>query len=583
MNALDQGLLWAQVVVWCVLAIAAIAVWRAHRTRAAAWLASTFIVLAGTVFASRFFPDEPEAFDWGVKLLVAGLVIFPYLLWRFVLSLVERRPWAWWTGNALTVAVLLATAVTAKLPADSANWGPWAWFYVLLFITQWLFLLGRVGILLWRGAYGQPGIAGRRMRAMSIAGFALTALLIVSTFAPTSAPIGIAMHLMTLLVGPLFLIGFAPPRFVRVLWRAREQSALRRIEVDLVRAQSRAQIAAELLPRALEVLGGRAAVLLDTDGSVLASEAMDDTTLAEIRAALSSLDEPYTPQAAGLSFVCRMDHGFLAVTVGPLTPFFGTEELRMIAALAAFTDLALGRAALLESEARAREAMREFVAVASHDLRTPVTVIQGFADLLEDEHGRLTETDRREYVGVIARQVRRLDRLVGDLLTVSRLDVNEIEPVCGPVNVTRLAAEVCATVAPEAAVEVSGPDDAVAHADADHVARMLQNYLANAMAYGAEPIGITTAIEDGRVLVRVHDCGPGVPRDFVDQLFGKFARADKSSVTSTQGTGLGLSIVRGLARANGGEAWYEADGPGATFVFALPHEPSRRLDAVLAS
>lgn len=106
-----------------------------------------------------------------------------------------------------------------------------------------------------------------------------------------------------------------------------------------------------------------------------------------------------------------------------------------------------------------------------------------------------------------------------------------------------------------------------AYADRHHVQHIVTNFVANALKYGRPPVRITARERDGWVEVLVTDQGPGVPPHFVPRLFEKFAQAQSSK----GGTGLGLSIVRGLARAQGGEAWYEPAEPhGASFGLRLP-------------
>lgn len=266
-----------------------------------------------------------------------------------------------------------------------------------------------------------------------------------------------------------------------------------------------------------------------------------------------------------------MENGSLIVTTGPLTPFFGTDELRSLSATAVLVDLALGRARLFELERRSREAMQDFVAIASHDLRTPVSVIHGAAVMLGDHWQNIDDDEKHNFVSAIRRQVVLLDRLIDDLLTVSKLDVEEIDVIRESVDVTEIAREAVEAVARDGPVDISTDGPTLAVADPDHVTRMLQNYLNNALVYGAPPYRIEISGRDDWVTVRVIDHGSGVSEDFAPLLFQKFARADKKKSKSTQGTGLGLSIVRGLAQANGGDAWYEeTSSGGACFALRLP-------------
>lgn len=187
----------------------------------------------------------------------------------------------------------------------------------------------------------------------------------------------------------------------------------------------------------------------------------------------------------------------------------------------------------------------------------------------------LSDDDKQGFLEAISRQVSHLNRLIDDLLTVSKLDVHEIDVFPQPVDVVRTARDVVGELGSDASVIVRGPvGSPYAMADADHVTRMIRNYVANAQIYGAAPVTVQIESDDASVVVRVCDRGPGVPADFVPKLFEKFARLDRKKSKAVQGTGLGLSIVLGLARSNGGDAWYEPNEPvGACFCFRLAAAP----------
>ena len=218
------------------------------------------------------------------------------------------------------------------------------------------------------------------------------------------------------------------------------------------------------------------------------------------------------------------------------------------------------------------EAMRGFVAVAAHDLRSPLTSIVGFSTVLTSNWAAFSEEDRRKFVATIDRQSQNLVRLVDDLLTLSNIEggVLNTRPeliVLGEAIDRYLEASGGDT----ASVSVSCAPDLVVRVDPSHLRRILDNYLQNAFKYGEPPVRIE-AIRVGDVVeVRVLDHGPGVPPEFVARLFGKFARADTSGTRTEKGVGLGLSIVRGLAEANGGEARYEPGARnGGCFLVRLP-------------
>jgi signal transduction histidine kinase len=224
--------------------------------------------------------------------------------------------------------------------------------------------------------------------------------------------------------------------------------------------------------------------------------------------------------------------------------------------------------------------MRDFLAVASHDLRTPLTLIQGFAGVLESQWDALPDHQKREHIGTISRQARLLTRLVNDLLTVSRIDSGALELNKEVLDVAAIVIEAVEGIETEGhPPRIDAPVGLMVGADGDHLRRILRNFVHNAFTYGEPPVEIE-AHQDGEwVEVRVRDRGNGVPDEFRPHLFEKFSRSDEAKAKARTGTGLGLSIARGLAEANGGEVWYEAnDGEGACFAIRLPREsrPSGR-------
>jgi len=213
------------------------------------------------------------------------------------------------------------------------------------------------------------------------------------------------------------------------------------------------------------------------------------------------------------------------------------------------------------------QAMRDFVAVASHDLRSPLTSVLGAANLLSQRWGDLQEDKRGELIDMIERQALHVSRMVEDMLTVSRIEAGQLDTHKAVLRLREEVEGIVRDFGQPVPQILLGTIEYAVMADPDHLRRILVNYVGNAMKYGSPPIEIAADVKDGWVEIRVKDHGQGVPEDFVPRLFGKFARGDASH----GGTGLGLSIVQGLARANGGDTWYEPNDPqGSCFAVRLP-------------
>jgi signal transduction histidine kinase len=224
--------------------------------------------------------------------------------------------------------------------------------------------------------------------------------------------------------------------------------------------------------------------------------------------------------------------------------------------------------------------MREFVSIASHDMRTPVSVISGLSNTIVRDGETMSEPQKRELIQVIHRRSKSLDRLVNDLLATSSIDAGIIPHRAERVELRDLLEDAVRNT--EAGfVEVVVENGTIANADPEHVRRIIGNLLSNAARYGEAPVSIVATRSTPWVVVQVTDHGPGVPQTFVPRLFEKFARAPETA-RSVEGTGLGLSIVRGLVQQNGGTVAYEqARDGGAVFIVRLPEwaDPTERTSS----
>ena len=232
-------------------------------------------------------------------------------------------------------------------------------------------------------------------------------------------------------------------------------------------------------------------------------------------------------------------------------------------------------AALAEANVRLQQAADDqarFLAVTAHELRTPVSVLGGTADLLAGRWGALEVEEREELLAGMTASAVRLRRLLDDLLTASRLQASRLELRIDEFDlVPVLTASVAAArhSHPEVSIILeAGPEPGpVIAGDAGRIAQIVDNLLANALMHGVPPIGVALEAGADDVLISVHDAGEGVPAPIRDRLFERFATG-----RSAGGTGLGLYIVRQLARGHGGDAWYRPPGassPGA-FQVRLP-------------
>ena len=212
--------------------------------------------------------------------------------------------------------------------------------------------------------------------------------------------------------------------------------------------------------------------------------------------------------------------------------------------------------------------IRDFVAIASHDLKGPLATILGYVTLMRNQDDGFDEETRRKFLQIIERNTLLLSRLADNLLTYSRIEAGTMPVSARDVYLPRAIAELLEDVPDQhEAIEMS-VEGVEAHVDPDHLRRMLHNLVSNAFKYGSPPVAVDARASGRWVDVRVTDAGRGVPSAFIPRLFERFSRAEVEEMAREPGTGLGLAIVRGLATANGGDVWYE-ENKNSCFVLRL--------------
>jgi two-component system, OmpR family, sensor histidine kinase KdpD len=252
---------------------------------------------------------------------------------------------------------------------------------------------------------------------------------------------------------------------------------------------------------------------------------------------------------------------------------------RVFGALASLLAVAVDRERLarraLETETlrRSDETKTTILRAVSHDLRSPLTAIRAATDGLTTASLELDADDRAALLSTIDAEAKRLERLVGNLLDLSRLEVGAAAPRLELWTIEDLVGRALADLGAAAErVSVSIEDDLPPiRVDGTQIERVLVNLLENALKFSSptDPVALSAERADGDVIVRVLDAGPGLAEEDRERVFEPFERgADAGART---GAGLGLAIARGFTHANGGRVWAEpADTGGTSFVVALP-------------
>ena len=564
-----QTVEYVNVAVFGALAIAAFRLWLRGRGGPALWAALAFGTVGVVVLSGLVLPDDPrnDLEEVAQRVDIALLVLFPYLLYQFTTTF-ERAP----QGLArflglMTVVLVVWTFILPDFPAEGEPSSVGFDAYLIAFLFHWTTLSTVAAVRLWRAGRGQPSVAQRRMGFLAAASVLFTAALLLAGLSPAEdSVLSLVIGILATSSGLTFLLGLAPPASLRLIWRRPETARVQTAIAGLMGARTPGDVTASVLPPMLDIVGARAIELRDEAGNVVGSFTAPD---------VHDIEETEALQIS-------LPTGSLEVWTSRYAPFFGSEEFALLRTLGALAQLALDRARLFGQEQAARQALEEadelknnFVALAAHELRTPVAVIHGVIETIDRRGKEISADQLAQLEETLRGQTVRLKMLVEQLLDLSRLDAHAVPIEPQRFEVPTRVEEIVKAVAGDRAGEVSVK---VAHgleATVDPVAfdRILSNLVTNAIRYGQPPVVVHADQVNGRLQVAVEDRGEGVSPEFVPALFERFSRSDATRPRGP-GTGLGLAIAQSYAEAHDGKLEYrQAEPHGARFEVVLPTEP----------
>lgn len=225
----------------------------------------------------------------------------------------------------------------------------------------------------------------------------------------------------------------------------------------------------------------------------------------------------------------------------------------------------------------AERSRRDFIANVSHELRTPLTSIQGYVETLMEDSGSNPETTR-EFLGIIQKSARRMNRLTEDLLALAGVESPDYKLARQPMRAKAILEDAVESLGGIVAdndmeLEYASAADALVSADPDAMNQVFGNLIENAIKYGGtgKRIRVGAHLLEHEVEYFVQDFGPGMASEHLGRIFERFYRVDKARSRESGGTGLGLAIVKHIVQAHGGDVRVESElGFGATFFFTLP-------------
>ncbi len=263
--------------------------------------------------------------------------------------------------------------------------------------------------------------------------------------------------------------------------------------------------------------------------------------------------------------------------------YFTNDDVAFVKRLINHAAIAIQNAQLFEKVREANDAKSEFMSIASHELKIPMTSIKGYAKLLQMGAGGDLSDKQNEFLGVIANNVDRMDRLVRDLLDVSRIEAGRIRLEIADVQVNDVIDDVVRSVETQIKnkhlhldVEIDR-DLPILRADYDRLVQIVTNLVSNAYKYTPEGGQVSVNArpylngEVQGIAVTVKDTGYGISEEDQAKLFTNFFRASDENIRNEPGTGLGLSITKKMIESHGGELTFESKlGHGSAFTFTLP-------------
>ena len=379
-------------------------------------------------------------------------------------------------------------------------------------------------------------------------------------------------------------------QFIR---RSEVAQALRRSEADHRAIYERSPIGIARISSDLELLEANPALLnmLEYDIDTIRQSAWPDLWRAYDQAAARQHKAPLL--AGGVSEVgsvqVRAATGsgrwlWLQLTATSIPDASGRPEhvLLLIEDVTAVRETSDKLAEALESQREANlnlekidRTKTEFLSIVSHEFRTALTGIQGFSELIRD--GGLEPDEVRAYGGYIFNDADRVNRLIGDMLDLDRMESGRMTMRTADVDINDVLTEVVSRAAPSATtVEFKSDIDPrlpIVTGDRDRLIQVVSNLVNNAVKYSPEGgmVTVVSRADGGYALMSVSDTGLGIPPDEIGHVFERFRRVRSGAAQSIPGTGLGLAIVKQIVEMHGGKIWVEsAVGHGSSFHFTIP-------------
>jgi signal transduction histidine kinase len=577
------GLTLAIEAAFAALALRTVLAWAREPDRRHGYLALGLLALALDIIISQ------ELYAGGVAGQLAtdaGVVLFLLSGYGLVMFRDSFVPLKVRTRNLIVALMVLAgvSAIATRLPGNPESvHDPFQTVVLVAIIGIWAYCIFDPIVTFWLAARGRPAVEMARLRAISIGYAGVLAVFVFGTVAGAlSDPATIVLDLVALAIVPILYGAFFPPVWLRRIWRQPEEEQLRSALHDLLLySPDRVTLAYKALGWAERLVGGESAFIIDAGGDVLASKGMSpaDARLLAAQGKFVAKQDGRDPRRVGSSIVVPLElqqgSGAMVIRSERLTPIFGDEELTRLSQYATSLSAGLDRVTLSSKIAALERAKTDFLNIASHELRGPMTVIKGYLTMLEA--GALGDVapkvrsvlplliSKSDEVNWMLEQMIEASRLEEGRLALKRNRADLVELTEGAIDGVRVTLS-------GHELKVDMPVESIeANVDPDRFKIVVRNLLSNAAKYSPSGSDISVRVrrDDDKAFVSVRDHGPGISKEDQVNLFTRFGRIETS--THVQGTGLGLWLSREIARMHDGDLTVDSKvGAGSTFTFMVP-------------
>jgi signal transduction histidine kinase len=576
MAALVKDLDLVTQVAFVLLALATSEDWIRHRDRQRTYLVLALLFL--TVVA-LIGPIASAAGARGQVLTDVTLVVFllsGYFLLLFRDSLIPLGTTARGVITA-GIAVIAIVGVLAGLPSDpSASHTPFQVTVTIAVVLTWVVCVAEPIIRLGLASINRPAVERARLRALSLGYAGLIAVVVVGALSGSLAQnpnLGLVIDVVVLMAVPLLYASFSPPVWLRRLWSLPEEDEFRHALHDLLLySPDRETLAGRALEWASRLVGGASAFIVDSDGSILATRGMTDAEAAKLAS-----DQGPRRSTLVVPLDLEQGSGLMTIVAGPFTPMFGEDEVVRLRQYGGSITAGLDRVLLTGRIGALEKAKTEFLNIASHELRGPMTVIKGYLTMIAA--GSLGEVAPKTgaVLPLLIAKADEVTAMLEQMIEASRLEdgrlalKKERSDIC---ELTEAAVENLQPLLTDHQLKMDMPARSVwADVDPDRFQIVVRNLVSNAVKYS--PAGSEVAVRiipnGERATLAVTDHGIGIAEADQSKLFTRFGRIDNAATAHTTGTGLGLWLSKEIARMHDGDLTVQSEaGRGSTFTLEIP-------------